>query len=66
MLTQLHYSFNFNYIELTKSIINCDLASTSAVSDFHGLILNPLKTSLIIFGNENRRLIARDGLKINR
>lgn len=51
--TQIYYSFSKNNIELSINSINTDLQNLYEQSQKYNLILNPLKTKVLVFSSKN-------------
>lgn len=62
--TQIYYSFYAKDYEAAMRKINTDLISLSDISSQHSLILNPLKSAMLLFGSKPDRLHLQNLIKM--
>lgn len=60
--TQIYFSFFHNNLNLANDIINDDLQRLVTMSERHNLTINPMKSSVLIFGKSKREVEA--GIKV--
>lgn len=62
---QLYHSFDFQNAMRAMMDINSDLFAISEIAKKHDLLINPLKSVSIIFGNKNKCKVLQDTVKLS-
>jgi len=62
--TQIYHSFSENNFENSIQELNDDISSMVGISEEHGLLINPQKSSVILFGNRAVRDSIKGRIKI--